>query len=870
MKKWIAILTTLALTACFFYMPLVSATEQDVKWDEASGILAQLSIDSGINKEPQEMISRGEFAALVVRSLHVGAAYGENDAFADCVNHPFQSEIYTARALGITSGTSAATFSPEEGVLTEVAAKMTVAALGHAQLAEYKGGYPSGYMMLAERLGIFKGVQKQETLTVRDAYVMIYNMLTAEVAVVTSVKGDEIETEQIKGACLLTENFDFDCIEGVITAAGYDTIDTFAGQNKIKVGGQVFIYQHAMTGLLGYDCRVWYRDDEAYAISKTNRNEEVVIEAENIESFSGQKLKTMNQDGKTNSYTLEKGFTFVKNGRVIEHTAASFLFENGFVKLIDNDRDGSYDVVICESYEYFVISAIDTRKRVLYDYHSALESITLSEDGESCCEVWINGERSDFSALDIDMVCRVYLSDDEKVCRIWAGDQTVSGQVSLIDEDQLTVGETVYERSRYTDRLDTKINAGTSYTFLLSDEGVIVGISGTGNGQMRYGYLLGYDNSGRGLSNAQLKILTDSGSREVFELANKVTLDGVAMNCKDLRIAAELTDGSAPKYQVIRYKARRNEITHLDTAVERLGEMYIGAAVDTEDSLTKSVWQTKINYRSSVGFGIPNVSFSGAVIFAVPKAMLSEPTALYDDSLFTVISSSELYNNRDYTVDAYDYNQQNVPQAITVYSNVNETETVVPAAETTVYMVEKVRDAVADNGDAVKELVVYNNTKYTRVMMKLTTFETLQKNGKMPTPGDVVRFAFDREGFVSGVALDVDYTLGDDSVTINYSDGVSTSGKEYLTYFAGKVLKKSDNFMTLRTEAAPSDAVIDHQAVLCLRSPKCIMFSKRKGTVKAVDISNIVSEDAGGSSAASHVVCRTNYYSVNTIYIYAE
>lgn len=870
MRKFIAILTTLTLMACFL-MPSVSATEQDIKFNEAESFLAQLGINRGIDKDISEEISRAEFAAMVVRALNMGEAYSDNEVFADCEGHSLKAEIYTARALGITSGTSATTFSPDDGVLTEVAAKMLVSALGQAQFAEHKGGYPTGYLSIAQRLGIFKGIDASETVTVRNANIMIYNMLLADTAVISSVTNDEIISKTISGANLLSENFGFEFIEGIITTSGYDTVDpNFAGKNKIKVNEKVFSYQSDPENLIGYRCSVWYKDDVAYIISKSNKNEEIYIEAEDIISYSDYKLETMTEEGKRDSYKFDKGFTFVLNGRAIEHTAASFSFKNGALKLIDNNGDGLYDMAVCEKYEYFVISAINTQDRIIYDYNSVLESVTLSEDDSFCCEIWLNGEKVDFDSLKTDMVCRIYISEDKEVCRIKASDYVADGVVSLITEDELTVGETTYERSLYIDNLGIKINVGSSYTFLLSDEGVVVGISGSGKDKMCYAYLLGYDTGDRTLPNAKIKILTDSGDKVIFSLASKVNLNGTQMSDKDSRLREEFMNGDIPKYQMIKYKTRDEEITHIDTAVESLAEWDTDAVLDNEDSLTKAVHQTRINYRSSVSFGIPNVSFREAVIFAVPKAMTSEPDKQYDDSLFTVISSSELYNNRDYTVDAYDYNKNYVPQAITVYTNVDENTSVVPAAETTVYMLQEVRDAINEDGEQIKSLLVYGNSKYQKYLLKTDTYNTLSKNGKMPTPGDVIRLAFDRDGYISGIALDVDYNMKDDTIGVNYSDGVSESGKEYLSYFAGKVLKKSNNFMTIRTEAGPSDSITNNMTVLCLGAPKCVMFNKRTGLVTAVDISNIVSEAAGGSAAAMHVVCRTNYYSVNTIYIYTE
>lgn len=61
--------------------------------------------------------------------------------------------------MGIINGTSATTFEAEANITYEQAIKMVVAALGYNDEALTNGGYPSGYITVAGKLGILDELQ---------------------------------------------------------------------------------------------------------------------------------------------------------------------------------------------------------------------------------------------------------------------------------------------------------------------------------------------------------------------------------------------------------------------------------------------------------------------------------------------------------------------------------------------------------------------------------------------------------------------------------------------------------------------------------------------------------------------------------------
>ena len=77
--------------------------------------------------------------------------------------------IYKAKYLGIVNGTSDITFEPESNVTYEQAIKMIVCAIGYGEESLREGGWPNGYIIQANKLGILENIEfKQNDFATRE------------------------------------------------------------------------------------------------------------------------------------------------------------------------------------------------------------------------------------------------------------------------------------------------------------------------------------------------------------------------------------------------------------------------------------------------------------------------------------------------------------------------------------------------------------------------------------------------------------------------------------------------------------------------------------------------------------------------------
>ena len=128
----------------------------------AAEFTRQLGLTADINNDLSAYIKRSEFFALAVRAMNVTAGTADSKLFSDVKkDNLFFDEVNAARILGLTNGTDENIFSPDEKVVFSVAAKALVTVLGYGDIASAKGGYPTGYLVYADRLGLDSGVENK-------------------------------------------------------------------------------------------------------------------------------------------------------------------------------------------------------------------------------------------------------------------------------------------------------------------------------------------------------------------------------------------------------------------------------------------------------------------------------------------------------------------------------------------------------------------------------------------------------------------------------------------------------------------------------------------------------------------------------------
>lgn len=144
----------------------------DATYAEAVTTLVELEILTGDdqgNFNPDKTITRAEAAAIICRMLGVETEATSTTAntFSDVPNSNWAAGyISKAARLGIVSGYGDGKFGPEDSVTQQQIIKMIVCAMDYESKADELGGWFSGYLSVAQELGI---VSSDEIVTSDEA-----------------------------------------------------------------------------------------------------------------------------------------------------------------------------------------------------------------------------------------------------------------------------------------------------------------------------------------------------------------------------------------------------------------------------------------------------------------------------------------------------------------------------------------------------------------------------------------------------------------------------------------------------------------------------------------------------------------------------
>lgn len=162
-------------------------------------ILSEYNIINGYEDgtfRPHNQITRSEFCKMIICTTMNEATEIFEQTFKD-VEDGFWAEsyIYSAKKLGIVNGTTEKTFEPHANITNEQAIKMIVCALGYGEKAVELGGYPNGYLQVAESLGIINldTFDGKKVSTRKEIAEMVYNALGVDFYFITLNDAGEIE-----------------------------------------------------------------------------------------------------------------------------------------------------------------------------------------------------------------------------------------------------------------------------------------------------------------------------------------------------------------------------------------------------------------------------------------------------------------------------------------------------------------------------------------------------------------------------------------------------------------------------------------------------------------------------------------------------
>ena len=410
-----------------------------------------------------ESMTRKEAVKLVIKLLgyEVLLASNTTSTFADVPNgSEYVPYIETAKQIGLVIGDNHGNFNPDENITLDQYVCILIRALGYGEVAENRGGFMTGYTDLASQFGLFRGIKPGGNIKA-NFYIMTENAFN--VNLLTLLDTNAIEHETLLESVM--NRLDLITGEGVVygneTYPLGETVDV--DDERVKIGDTIFHKGSLdVEPILGQKVRYFAKDlGGSYEITHVypeDYNETLILKENDIEGFDGSILSYYNEDGKEKKVSIDTvEHHYLINNRPVSTLNALDLV--GSIKLINNDNDNQYEVVMIENSTTHKIIEIDSKLG-----HISLQKEDWYVDGDMLAisdlygikedkEVVIlnaSGEKIAFSDLKVGNVIDIYLSQDKKYIKIAVNENVVEGKITLIgggNEVTLGIGEKEYSAS---------------------------------------------------------------------------------------------------------------------------------------------------------------------------------------------------------------------------------------------------------------------------------------------------------------------------------------------------------------------------------------------------------------------------------------
>lgn len=548
-------LLSLALVFVLISITPINLHAQDLSGDNGYAVktvteLALMPYASEINDTT--FVTRSQLVTSILHFMGVNVAdfsSGEEYPFEDVdYSKSYAKDITAACSLGLVKGISATQFAPDDNASLHQAVTVLTTALGYKIKAESCGGYPTGYMTVASQLDLFEGVSGEDAAAVStlDFAKLMYNAL--EAPLFEQVSYGDVESYDTVEETPLTKFLDYKCVEGVVTETSkvnlYGNIPA-ADDGCVYVGSTLIESNGTdIENYVGYRARVYCltsdtNDDLLAKFFMTEGDNKVLgIECDAVSSisYSGSSFKiTYTTDGEKEKNLSVVSASCLYNGYPVAQSDIDALVvsnlkdsENYSLTLVDNNLDGSYEVVKIDNHTSYVVKRVNTYSEIIYCYDF--------DDSAALVPVYINpvdddtppyriykSDKSEISLADIevDTVISVYENLTGTHRDIYVSDNVVTGKVTEVSQ----TGYCTIDGENYkVDKSVTENLLGVSASFFIDISGKIIGRKTDASSLDGYGFLMDVHVPGNGgfANYPRVKILTAEGDMREYEAEKEI------------------------------------------------------------------------------------------------------------------------------------------------------------------------------------------------------------------------------------------------------------------------------------------------------------------------------------------------------------
>lgn len=515
--------------------------------------LSALGLYSFNDRIYNESVKRSEFARMVMELLGADETLGSGEIpFKDVNSETENSDaIRYVYNFGLMNGVSIDSFSPESSITYMQALKTVLNALGYEDLAMSQGGYPTGYMKFAQKLGLMKNVRGNHNgpLTFESAAVLLCHAAETELCEVSSISSTGTYYEKDSSRLLINVYHDIYTDRGIMTDNGRTSVNRKSAlySDKVIIGGRTLTGgTNRIKNLIGRNLTYYYKNNGGiytllYAHEDPTYNNIVTLHANQIRPDNANFSKTClvaDVNHAIRNYKIDVYANLIYNGIFDEtFTKNSFKITEGTITLIDADNDSDYELVCVEEYMDIVVGNHIKDDRISSFYSVPGYSSISYKDCDIVIFEDVYGNEIPAEEIFSKNVLSVYRSKDNKMIRFVQSAEKASIRVDSYyeDYDELVVeydGKKYNISNNYIELMKNRADSypqpelGTSYDIYLNFENRIVMFEKT-FGKKQYAYLLTVAH-GKGFESddVKLRMHLETDDTVIVTAKDRITING--------------------------------------------------------------------------------------------------------------------------------------------------------------------------------------------------------------------------------------------------------------------------------------------------------------------------------------------------------
>jgi len=759
-------------------------------------------------------VTRADFAASVARLIDKRVYEGENVYFYDVPKtHWAYNEISNLAELGIINGSGTKMFYPDTVITKNEAYKIMLSVMGYGLYAEYSGGFPTGYIKIANRINITRGLSKSDKMTMSDMIYIVYNAMKTDIMEPVIYNDGEIVYNTNAGVSVLSLYREVYYNEGIVNGANAVTVDNgLLGKDDALIDNVIYKTGNVpMYNYIGQKVEFFYhqgkndRDKTILWAVGSNTDDVLSIEVDNSASFDKKTFAFTYYDEKNREKTinLDRGITLIYNGGVVESGYDEILNRNRYSLKLVKSKD-KYTVAVVKEYRNYVVGSISGADFKVYDKMVPQKSIVLKEDLYDTFSIKQSGLTDmEFEDIKKDSVISVYESIDKRHIEVVVSNNMVAGTIKQIKAEKqyynISLNETKYRMDK---AVDVNISVGDDVKAYLDVRGEIAYIE-IAERQLEGAFLIDISLQ-EGMDNVlSIKYLAENGKIVVSEFAERVTIDGKkfkdAIAVQNALVAGE---SEFPSQFALIMKNSNDEIKEIDT-------IEYNSLYETTDSLTIDVpfinegdaemKQRQVRVSGSTARIGEKIIFDvDTVIFSIP-AVDNYKTASEEE--FSVLPATGLTNDTGIYAQSYKTTEEGGISQYILAQGYNSRSTTFEYP----IIVEDIGMGVDEEGNLVEVLNGYQGSTSVSIEAYSDMSKLFSESGALP--GTLVKLEKNNNGKINKCTVLYDYRKGDENKNSSLNDVCAVFGG-YVHNVVGDILKigfssGAEFDYAIRTESLP-------------------------------------------------------------------